>query len=98
METYVPKEHIIESEKDENLPKDDMEIVDTTVKTITSYDRFLKAEPISRRKHPIPSQLPETITILKDQTTNGTVYLVGTAHFRFALFFYLNISIYFLLV
>ncbi|CAF4115558.1 unnamed protein product, partial [Rotaria sordida] len=27
------------------------------------------------------SQLPDTITILKDETTNGIVYLVGTAHF-----------------
>ena len=85
METYVPEEHVIESEKDENLTKeeeDEVEIVDTTLKAVTSYDRFSKAELIPKRKHPQQSQLPETITILKDDTTNGMIYLVGTAHFR----------------
>jgi hypothetical protein len=86
METYVPEEHVIESEKDENLTKEEddeeVEIVDTTLKAITSYDRFSTAELIPKRKHPQQSQLPETITILKDDTTNGMIYLVGTAHFR----------------
>ncbi|CAF0812845.1 unnamed protein product [Didymodactylos carnosus] len=26
-------------------------------------------------------QLPETVTVLKDPNTNGTIYLIGTAHF-----------------
>ncbi|CAF1458776.1 unnamed protein product, partial [Rotaria sordida] len=83
METYVPEEHIIQSEKDENLinEQEDIELVDKSFKSITSYDRFLKSESIPKRRHPQPSQLPDTITILKDETTNGIVYLVGTAHF-----------------
>ena len=85
METYVPEDHVIQSEKDENLTKEgeeeEVEIVDTTVKPVTSYDRFVKAELVPKRKHPQPSQLPETITILKDNITNGIIYLVGTAHF-----------------
>jgi hypothetical protein len=86
METYVPEEHVLQSEKDEDLTKEEeeeVEIVDTTLRAVTSYDRFLKSELIPKRKHPQSSELPETITILKDETTHGLVYLVGTAHFRF---------------
>ncbi|CAF3985715.1 unnamed protein product, partial [Rotaria sp. Silwood1] len=83
METYVAEEHIIQSENDQNLlnEQEDIELVDKSLKTITSYDRFIKSTPISKRKHPQSSDLPDTITILKDDTTNGIVYLVGTAHF-----------------
>ncbi|CAF0727149.1 unnamed protein product [Adineta steineri] len=90
METYVPEEHIIQSEKDENLIKQDddeeeeeevEEVNNLSLETLTTYDNFLKAEPIPKRKYPQSTELPETITILKDNITNGTVYLVGTAHF-----------------
>jgi uncharacterized protein (UPF0305 family) len=94
MDTYVPEEHIIQSENNENLIIDDeeeeVELIDTSTKLVTSYDRFVKAEPIPKRRHPQPSQLPDTIAILKDDTTNGTVYLVGTAHFRFLFFYFIN--------
>lgn len=56
---------------------------ETTSNEINHYDRLVKCESIPQRKHPHPSQLPQTITILKDSNTNATVYLVGTAHFRF---------------
>ncbi len=82
METYVPEEHIIQSENDKNIENEEEE-GNPSLQSITSYDQFLKSESIPKRKHPHPSQLPETITILKDEITNGTVYLVGTAHFRF---------------
>ena len=42
---------------------------------------LVKAEKISKREHPSESELPETIKILRDPFTNGTIYLVGTAHF-----------------
>lgn len=51
--------------------------------SVDIYNGFVKSELIPQRKHPHPSQLPQTITILKDSNTNATVYLVGTAHFRF---------------
>lgn len=89
MDTYVPEEHIIQSENIENIENqedEEIQLRDSSLKSITSYDRFLKAEIIPKRKYPQPSQLPETITILKDEVTKGTVYLVGTAHFRFFLF------------
>jgi len=94
MDTYVPEEHIIQSENNENLKEEEeeVELVDTSSKLVTSYDRFLKAEAIPKRRYPQPSELPETITILKDEITNGTVYLVGTAHFRFFLFYSFEIS------
>jgi len=81
METYVPEEHIIQSENDKNIENEEEE-GNPSLQSITSYDHFLKSESIPKRKHPQPSQLPETITILKDEITNGMVYLVGTAHFR----------------
>ena len=49
--------------------------------SVNCYNGFLKPELIPQRKHPHPSQLPQTVTILKDLNTNATVYLVGTAHF-----------------
>ncbi len=87
METYVPEEHIIQSENNQNIANEEEEEEEEgnpSLQSITSYDHFLKSESIPKRKHPQPSQLPETITILKDEITNGTVYLVGTAHFRFS--------------
>ncbi|CAF1237859.1 unnamed protein product [Rotaria magnacalcarata] len=83
MDTYVPEEHILQSENDECLinEQEDIELIDKSSKTITTYDDFSKSEQISKRKHCQPSELPETITILKDETTDGTIYLVGTAHF-----------------
>jgi len=85
MDTYVPEEHIIQSENltEEEEEEEEVEVVNPSVNLVTSYDRFVKSEEIPKRKHPQSSQLPETITILKDHITNGTVYLVGTAHFRF---------------
>jgi hypothetical protein len=85
MDTYVPEEHIIQSELNENL--DDEEDVDLSSKLVTSYDRFSKAELIPKRKYLQSSELPDTITILKDQTTNGIVYFVGTAHFGYFIHF-----------
>ena len=76
-----------------NEEEEEIEIVDSSLQLVTTYDHFLKSEEIPKRKHPQPSQLPETITVLHDQTTNGTIYLVGTAHFRFSFSFY---SIYLL--
>ena len=55
---------------------------DSSLNLVDHYRRFAKAEPIPRRRHPQPSELPPTITILKDPITDATVYLVGTAHFR----------------
>ncbi|UJR34327.1 hypothetical protein I4U23_021730 [Adineta vaga] len=87
METYVPEEHVIESEINEHLserkPEEEEEVepVNPLIPSITSYDHFIKAQPISKRKHPQQTELPETITILKDETTKGIIYLVGTAHF-----------------
>jgi hypothetical protein len=86
MDTYVPEEHVIQSEVDQNLDNDNdenVQLIDSTSKLVTSYDRFAKAEPIPKRKYPQQSELPDTITVLKDPTTNGIVYLVGTAHFRY---------------
>jgi hypothetical protein len=98
LDTYVPEEHIIQSENNEHFIEedDDLELIDTSLKLVTTYDQFSKSEPISKRKHPQPSQLPETITILKDEITNGTVYLVGTAHFRFFISFIFYIKLFFL--
>ena len=71
IDTYVPEQHLIESE--------------TNSEAINSIETLLpfvdKPEPIGKRKHPNPDELPETITILRDPITNGIVYLVGTAHF-----------------
>ena len=87
MDTYVPEEHVIQSEVEQNLDDDqdeeELQLIDSPSKLVTSYDRFSKAEPIPKRRHPTQSELPDTITVLKDPTTNGTVYLVGTAHFRY---------------
>jgi hypothetical protein len=85
MDTYVPEEHIIQSENltEEEEEEEEVELGNTSVNLVTTYDRFVKSEEITKRKHPQSSQLPETITILKDDITNGTIYLVGTAHFRF---------------
>jgi hypothetical protein len=98
MDTYIPEEHIIQSENNDNsITEDQVELIDTSLNVVTSYDRFLKSEPIPKRKHPQPSQLPETVTVLNDNITNGTIYLVGTAHFRFEVcFFLLKIISYFL--
>lgn len=71
-----------EIEKEEGEEEEAIEIVDQSLTTVNNYDQFVKPERISKRKHPQPSQLPDTITILKDETTNGIIYLVGTAHFR----------------
>ncbi len=87
MDTYIPEEHVIQSEINENLDneeeEEDIELIDLSSKSVTSYERFSKAELIPKRKYPQQSELPDTITILKDQTTNGIIYLVGTAHFRY---------------
>ena len=86
-DTNSPREVIIQSEDNGDLTDDEEnEQVDQSLITLTSYDHFLKAESIPKRQYPQPSDLPETVKILKDEISNGTVYLVGTAHFRFFYF------------
>jgi hypothetical protein len=92
METYVPEEHVIQSESNDYIVEEKVEEVQPVNALVTTYDHFVKATPIPKRKHPQPSQLPETIKVLKDETTNGTIYLVGTAHFRSLLLFCLFFS------
>lgn len=86
MDTYVPEQHVIESEKDADSPDETVSVSPVTSASsslTTTYDHLIKPVAIPKRKHPVASQLPETITILKDAITDGTIYLVGTAHFRF---------------
>lgn len=59
--------------------------IDSSENLVDNYRRFPKAQPIAKRKHPQASELPETITILKEPINDATVYLVGTAHFRFTI-------------
>lgn len=87
MNTNLSNDDKNQSENNENLMND--KEYNESLRIVTSYDNFIKSEKIPKRKYPQQSELPETITILKDDTTDGIVYLVGTAHFRFLSFFFL---------
>lgn len=50
-------------------------------KTKPSMTRYIRPERIHRREYPDENQLPETIKLIREPTTNATIYLVGTAHF-----------------
>ena len=50
-------------------------------KTNPSMTRYIRPERIHRREYPDENQLPETIKLIREPTTNATIYLVGTAHF-----------------
>ena len=71
MDTYVPEQHLIQSENN----CEQLNLIQNSIQL------FEKPEPIKKRRYPNENELPETITILKDPITNGIIYLVGTAHF-----------------
>jgi hypothetical protein len=56
---------------------------DEPVQQLAAYQEFVVARPLPTRHHPQLHEVPETVKILRDTTTNGVVYLIGTAHFRF---------------
>ena len=80
--TGDPHELLERSSSVERSTGDMPRAVDMSFQQPTSYETLAKAQPMGKRRLPSQSHVPDTVTILHDEATDGTIYLVGTAHFR----------------
>ena len=77
-----PHEFLEESSSVERSTDDMPRAVDVSFQPPTGYETLAKAQSMGKRRLPSASHVPDTVTILHDEATDGTIYLVGTAHFR----------------